>query len=151
MIGFDSPQPNTEQAQWKYRLDRFADDNRVELAALVWGMFGREGDKSRILGIDLKPTPHFVSCPLEAIETLNRDVDNQLQEILGLVDGHDPDREVLILGIGDGQIVLLDFEPDPPPPTCFERVSEDLETLFDKLELRLVDALDRGVRHNSNT
>jgi hypothetical protein len=141
MIRLGNTQPNQGENSWQQQLDQFVQTNQQELAALAWGLFLEQGDSEETLGIDLKPQPHFVSCPKESIERLNQQVGNQLQEILGLVDAHNPEQEVLILGIGDGQIKLIQFEPQPPPPECFEQVAEDVETLIDKLEQRLTQQL----------
>jgi hypothetical protein len=137
MNPFGSPQLNTRDNNWKYRLDQFARDYARELAALAWVFFLDRGNSEEILGIDLKPTPHFVSCSREAIEQLNRNVNRQLQEILGILDGHKPDLEVLYIAIGDGEIKLVHFAPEPPPPACFEEIGEDLAPLIDRLEQRL--------------
>ncbi|HEY9711286.1 MAG TPA: hypothetical protein V6D48_23960, partial [Oculatellaceae cyanobacterium] len=122
MIMFGRPQPEKAEDKWKHQLDRFAKDNQQELAALAWGLSLERGESTDTVGIDLQPTPHFVYCPREAIEELNRNVENHLQEILGIVDAHNPEKEVLIIGIGNDQIKLIQFEPEPPPPTCFEQV-----------------------------
>jgi hypothetical protein len=39
--------------------------------------------------------------------------------------------------IGDGQLKLLYFQPKLTPPTCFEEVAEDIDTLISILEERL--------------
>lgn len=132
------PATDPEQEKWKSKLDCFSHDYRVELAALVWGFLQQQEEGSeKILGIDIKPEPHFVSCDRAALEDLNRRVNHHLQEILGILDGTKPDREVSVIGIGEGQIMLLHFEPEPSPPQCFEQVGKDLNTLFDELEQQL--------------
>lgn len=136
MIMFGSPQPIEEEG-WRQQLGQFAKANQPELAALAWGLFLERGATDDTLGIDIAPQPHFVSCPRTAIAALNQQVDNQLQEILGVVDAHNPEKEVLIIGIGNGQIKLIQFEPEPPPPVLFEQVAADVDTLLERLEQRL--------------
>lgn len=127
-----------EQEKWKHQLNHFSRDYPVELAALAWGFLQQqEADSDKVLGIDIKPEPHFVSCDRAALEALNHRVNDHLQEILGILDGTKRDREVSIIGIGESQIMLLHFEPDPAPPQCFEQVGKDLNTLFDELEAKL--------------
>ncbi|MBD0345086.1 MAG: hypothetical protein ICV63_09750 [Coleofasciculus sp. Co-bin14] len=137
MIMFGRPQPEREEDWWKHQLDRFVSDNKQELAALSWGLFLERGESEDTLGIDLQPTPHFVYCPKQAIAELNRRVENNLQEILGIVDAHQPEKEVLIIGIGNDQIKLIQYEPEPAPPACFEQVAVDVDTLLNQLEQRL--------------
>lgn len=141
MTIFGSTQPDQGEENWRRQLDQFAQANQQELAALSWGLFLERGETDDTLGIDLEPTPHFVYCPIEAIETLNHKLENKLQEILGLVDAHDPKQEVLIIGIGSAQIKLIHFEPEPPPPTCFEQVAQDVDTLLERLEQRLSEQI----------
>lgn len=142
MIMFGRPQPEKAEDQWKHQLDRFAKDNQQELAALAWGLFLERGESKDTLGIDLQPTPHFVYCPRNAIEELNRKANNQLQEILGIVDAHKPEEEVLIIGIGNDQIKLIQFEAEPLPPACFEQVGKDVDTLLAQLEQRLKEQIE---------
>jgi hypothetical protein len=134
---FGRPQPERAEDQWKRQLNQFAQDNKQELAALTWGLFLERGESKDTLGIDLQPTPHFVYCPRNAIEELNSKLQNQIQEILGIVDSHKPEKEVLIIGIGNDQIKLIQFEPEPPPLACFEQVGKDVDALLDLLEQRL--------------
>ena len=134
MIMFGRPQPERPEDKWKHQLDRFAKEYQQELAALSWGLFLERGESEDTLGIDLLPTPHFVYCPKTAIEDLNRRVQNHIQEILGIVDAHNPEKEVLIVGIGNDQLKLIQFEPEPAPPTCFEQLAEDVDTLLNRLE-----------------
>ena len=142
MIMFGRPQPEKAEDKWKRQLDRFAQENKQELAALVWGLSLERGESTDTIGIDLQPTPHFVYCPREAIEELNRKVENHLQEILGIVEAHNPEKEVLIVGIGNDQIKLIQFEPEPAPPACFEQVGKDVDTLLEQLEHRLCQHLE---------
>ena len=139
---FGKPQPERAEDQWKHQLTRFVNDNKKELAALAWGLHLERGDQESI-GIDLQPTPHFVYCPKNSIEELNRKANNQLQEILGIVDAHQPEKEVLMIGIGNDQIKLIQFEPEPTPAVCFEQVSKDVDTLLGELEQLLKERLER--------
>ncbi|MBV9388784.1 MAG: hypothetical protein JOZ78_20360 [Chroococcidiopsidaceae cyanobacterium CP_BM_ER_R8_30] len=138
MLGFGNTQLNEGEQQWRRQLDRFAKANQQELAALSWGLFLERGESEDTLGIDLEPTPHFVYCPRQAIEKLNSRVENQLQEVLGIVNAHNPEQEVVIIGIGKEQIKLIMFEPELSPPMCFEQVGADVDTLLERLEQRLV-------------
>lgn len=142
MTLFGSTQPSGGERNWRRQLDQFVKANQQELAALSWGLILERGESDDTLGIDLEPTPHFVYCPRKAIESLNSKVENQLQEILGVVDAHDPKQEVLIIGIGSDQIKLIQFEPEPLPPTCFEQVAADVDTLLQRLEQRLTQQLE---------
>jgi len=136
MMLFGNAQPQGEQG-WRQQLDRFVQANQQELAALAWGLFLEKGESDDTLGIDLEPSPRFVFCPKAAIETLNSNVNNQIQEILGFIDGHKPEKEVLIVGIGSGQIKLIQFEPNPTPPICFEQLALDVDSLLERLEQSL--------------
>ncbi len=142
MIGFGSLPPDDAKNNWRSQLDQFVKANEKELAALAWGLSLEWGDRNDILGIDLKPKPHFVACSREAIETLNRQVNHRLQEILGILDGYKPEEEVAIIGIGDGQIKLINFQPKLPPPECFEQIEEDIDTLIKQLEERMNQQLE---------
>ena len=139
---FGTTQPERAEDKWKRQLDQFVKANQQELAALSWGLFLERGESEDTLGIDLEPSPHFVYCPREAIEELNHNVKNHLQEILGVVDAHKPEQEVLIIGIGNDQLKLIQFEPEPSPPTCFEQVAVDVDTLLKQLEQRLKEQLE---------
>ncbi len=137
MMMFGSPQPIGEEGKWRVQLNQFVQANQQELAALSWGIFLEKEESDDTLGIDLEPSPHFVFCPRDAIEKLNNNVEHQIQEILGFVDAHKPEKEVLIVGIGNGQIKLIQFEPQPAPPDCFESLAADVDTLLERLEQRL--------------
>jgi hypothetical protein len=143
MIMFGKPQPERAEDKWKHQIARFVNDHKPELAALAWGLHLAGGESQDTLGIDLQPTPHFVYCPKSAIEELNRNANNQLQEILGIVDAHKPEKEVLIIGIGNDQLKLIQFEPEPSPAVCFEQVGKDVDTLLGELEKGLKEQLDR--------
>ncbi|MDP5337561.1 MAG: hypothetical protein NWQ28_03175, partial [Nodularia sp. (in: cyanobacteria)] len=100
---FGSNQPETGNSKWRGQLDRFVKENQRDLAALFWGLWLENGNSQGTVGIDLQPTPHFIYCPQAAIEDLNQKVDNRLQEILGIVDHHKPEMEVVMIGIGKGE------------------------------------------------
>ncbi|MEO8893661.1 MAG: hypothetical protein ABI417_19415 [Coleofasciculaceae cyanobacterium] len=141
MIMFGKSQPERAEDQWKHQLARFAKEYKLELAALSWGLYLEGGENRETLGIDLQPTPHFVYCPKSSIEELNRKADNQLQEILGIVDAHQPEKEVLIIGIGNDQIKIIQFEAEPVPAVCFEQVGKDVDALIGELEELLTKQL----------
>ena len=137
MIRIGSNQNDKTEDKWRWQLDNFVRDYKKQLAALAWGLqqeWGGLDNLDNILGIDLKPTPHFVNCSREAIKQLNDKTNGQLQEILGLVDGYKPEEEVLIMAIGDGQIKLIHFQVEPAPPICFQEAEEDIDTLIASLE-----------------
>ncbi len=134
MIKLDSNQPSLGEQSWQTLLDRFVETHRQELAALAWGLRLQWGEQPDTLGIDLKPTPHFVACPKSAIEQLNQSVQNRLQEILGIVDGYQPEKEVVIIGIGFDHVKLIYFESNPTPPDCFEEFGKDVDSLLKQLE-----------------
>jgi hypothetical protein len=138
---FSNPTPQNAENQWRKQLDRFVKENQKDLAALSWGLHLEGGDNAQILGIDLDPSPHFISCSREEIETLNRNLDNQLRELLGVLDGHKPELEVLILGIGKGQIKAIHYKATPTPPECFAEVGETVDTLIDRLEARMQEEI----------
>ena len=137
MIRFGSNQNSKPEDKWRWQLDDFARDHQQQLAALAWGLQQEWGELNNILGIDLKPTPHFVACSREAIEKLNRNTNKQLQEILGLIDGYKPEEEVLMLAIGEGQIKLIHFQAKPTPPVCFQEAEENIDALITSLEASL--------------
>jgi hypothetical protein len=137
---FGSPQPHSQDT-WQRQLDQFARANQQKLAALSWGLWLENGDRQGILGINLKPQPHFVYCPKSAIETLNDSVENQIQEILGIVENHQPEKEVLIIGIGSEQIKLIHYEPEPTPPICYAQLAIDVNTLLEQLEQHLSEQI----------
>ncbi len=134
---FSSAQSQQGQNNWQQQLDKFVKANQQELAALAWGLWLENKDSQGTIGIDLKPNARFVYCPREAIEELNRQTENNVQEILGFVDAHQPEKEVLMIGIGKGQINLIQFEPELAPPDCFEKIGDNVDTLIERLEERL--------------
>ncbi len=141
MIRFGGNQDSKPEDKWRWQLDDFARDHQQQLAALAWGLQQEWGELNNILGIDLKPKPHFVACSREAIEKLNRNTNEQLQEILGLIDGYKPEEEVLILAIGEGQIKLIHFQAKPIPSVCFQEAEENIDALITSLEASLATKL----------
>jgi hypothetical protein len=137
MIQFGTTPPHDAENSWRYQLDQFVSENQRELAALAWGLRLEWGESQDTLGIDCQPQPHFVACSRESVETLNRKVNNQLREVLGILDGYNPEKEVVILGIGKGQIKLINFQPNPSPPLCFAEIQAEIDVLITQLETRL--------------
>jgi len=134
MFKLNSNLTNERQNNWGYQLDNFVKRQEQDLAALAWGLY-LEWDKSDdVLGIDLKPKPHFVRCSRQAIEELNDNVNRNLQEVLGILDGLNREEEVAAIAIGSGQIKLINFRPELPPPVCFERAEGNLDKLIQELE-----------------
>ncbi|MBD2145865.1 hypothetical protein [Sphaerospermopsis sp. FACHB-1194] len=138
---FSSAKPETGDTKWRKQLDKFVKENQQELAALFWGLWLENGDSQGTIGIDLQPQPHFVYCPQEAVEKLNVRVENRLQELLGIIDNNKPEIEVLMIGIGKGEIKLIQFAPEPAPQKCFEQVGKDVDTLLDSLEQKMSEQL----------
>jgi len=136
----NTPAP-VDENRWQFQLDRFVENHQQELAALSWGIQREGGNEDATLGIDLKQRPRFVSCPRSAIETLNRNTDSKLQEILGIIDGYKPEEEVLMIGIGPDIIKLVYFQPELTPPECFERMNVDTDTLIRRLEEKMGGAI----------
>ncbi|MEA5510030.1 hypothetical protein VB715_09665 [Crocosphaera sp. UHCC 0190] len=134
MIQFGDSPPDDLTNQWRYQLDRFVQENSGSLAALSWGLLAEWGDSRDALGIDLQPQPHFVRCSRPAIEELNRKVDRKIQEILGILDGYNPQEEVAILAMSQGQIKLIHYRSEPTPPQCFDEKKQDLDSLIQELE-----------------
>lgn len=138
---FSSLNPQTSNSKWHKQLDKFVKENQQELAALFWGLWLENGNSQGTIGIDLKPQPHFVYCPQEAVEKLNERVEKRLQELLGIIDNNNPETEVLMIGIGQGEIKLIQFAPESSPRTCFERVNQDVDTLLDLLEQKMIEQI----------
>jgi hypothetical protein len=135
---FGSTQPETEDNKWRRQLDRFVKANQQELAALFWGLRLENGDSQGTIGIDLQPQPHFVYCPQAEVEKLNDRVENRLQELLGIIENNKPETEVVMIGIGKGEIKLIQFAPEPKPAVCFEQVGKDVDGLLELLEERMI-------------
>ncbi|ELS05372.1 hypothetical protein Xen7305DRAFT_00051150 [Xenococcus sp. PCC 7305] len=134
---FGSSQKNIPEEKWRWQLDNFVDDHEQKLAALAWGLQQEWEKPDDILGIDIKPQPHFVACTKESLEKLNKRTKGHIQEILGLIDGYQREQEVLILAIGDGQVKLLHFQPQTSPPECFLAENKDIDGLITFLESAL--------------
>lgn len=137
MFGQNRPPSSREDDNWRVQLNDFVKANQPEVAALAWGLWQEQQDKDIVLGIDIEPKPHFVCCPKSTIEALNRNVDDRLRSMMGVVDGHDPETEVLVLGIGRGEVQAIQFKPEPSPSECFERVGKDVDSLIEILESRM--------------
>ncbi|MFM7406390.1 MAG: hypothetical protein ACKO3K_06935 [Cuspidothrix sp.] len=135
---FSIPQPETQENKWRGQLDRFVKDNQPELAAVFWGLWLENGNSQGTIGINLLPQPHFVYCPKTEIERLNERVENRLQELLGIIDNNKPETEVVMIGIGKGEIKLIQFAPKSSPETCFHELGKNIDELMDLLEQRLV-------------
>lgn len=131
---FTNTQPPAGETKWRRQLDKFVKENQQALAALAWGLWLKNGNTQGTIGIDLQPSPHFVYCPQSAIDNLNQRVENRLQEILGIIDNQNPELEVVIIGIGKGEIKLIQFAPEPAPPVCFDETGKDVDALLDYLE-----------------
>ncbi|NEO83256.1 MAG: hypothetical protein F6J87_03190 [Spirulina sp. SIO3F2] len=137
---FSSPLPQPSSAAdevWKARIDQFAQAHQQELAALAWGMYQQDPDSTNTLGIDIKSPPRFVTCGRDALDRLNQDVGLHLQEMLGIRDNYNPETEVLLLVIGEGQLKLIYFEPEQPPADCFAQLGLTVAELMDQLEADL--------------
>ncbi len=138
MFDLGDNRPEIAEQKWRSQLDFFVDDFQQQLAALAWGL-KQEWEDNDVLGIDLQPTPHFVACSQEELLKLNRNTRGRLQEILGIVDGYDPAVEVVIIGIGEGQIKLINFQPEITPADCLAATDGDLDGLISSLETALAD------------
>ncbi|MBD2345645.1 beta-carboxysome assembly chaperone CcmS [Anabaena subtropica] len=138
---FSNTQPESSNNKWRSQLDRFVKEHQPELAALSWALWLENGDSQGSIGIDLQPTPRFVYCPQEAVEKLNSNVENRLQELLGIIEHNQPEVEVLMIGIGKGEIKLIQFAPEPAPPVCFEQVGKDVNELLEVLEQRMSEQI----------
>ncbi|MEA5617592.1 hypothetical protein VB711_07030 [Cronbergia sp. UHCC 0137] len=134
---FGITQPQSAENKWRGQLDRFVKENQPELAALFWGLWLENGDSQGTIGIDLQPTAHFVYCPQTEIEKLNDKVENRLQELLGIIDNNKPEIEVVMIGIGKGEIKLIQFAPEPVPSVCFEQFAKSVDELLELLEQRM--------------
>jgi hypothetical protein len=134
---FGSTQSESGDTKWRRQLDKFVKANKLELAALSWALWLENSDTQGTIGIDLQPQPHFVYCPKEQVEKLNDRVENRLQELLGIIDHYQPEIEVVMIGIGSGEVKLIQFAPSPAPPNCFEQIGNDVDTLLQLLEQRM--------------
>jgi len=134
---FGITQSESGNNKWRRELDKFVKANQLELAALSWALWLENSDTQGTLGIDLQPQPHFVYCPKEQVEKLNERVENRLQELLGIIEHYQPEVEVVMIGIGSGEVKLIQFAPSPAPPNCFEQIGNDVDTLLELLEQRM--------------
>ena len=135
---FGSSKNEQTQEKWRWQIDNFAEKYEAQLAALTWNLQQEWNDNSQtILGIDLKPQPHFVACSREHIEQLNKNTRGRLQEILGLIDGYKPEIETLVMVIGEGQVKLVHFQPSTPPPECAKLETRDIDESIESLETKL--------------
>ncbi len=137
MFDLGDNRPEIAEQKWRSQLDFFVTDYEEQLAALAWGLKQEWGERNDVLGIDLKPTPHFVACSQDNLEKLNRNTKGRIQEILGIVDGYDPAREVVIIVIGEGQVKLINFQPETTPGDCFVATDGDIDQLISTLETAL--------------
>ncbi|MBD2124314.1 hypothetical protein [Trichocoleus sp. FACHB-262] len=136
---FSSKLDPTEQS-WRQQLELFVESHKPELATLAWGLAQHSEAEPGVLGVDFQPTPHLVFCSVAAIAELNRKVDNQIQEILGIIDANQPEEEVLILGLGTGkgfEFKLIQFKPEPTPPQCYEQSLINGEAHLQQIEQQL--------------
>ncbi|KST70021.1 beta-carboxysome assembly chaperone CcmS [Mastigocoleus testarum] len=138
---FSSIQADSPENQWRYQLDRFVKNHQQELAALTWGLWLENGSSKGTIGVDLQPKPHFVYCPQAAVENLNDQVDNKLQEVLGIIEHYNPEVEVLMIGIAKDQIKLVYFEPEIAPPVCFKELGKSINLLLESLEQKMAEQL----------
>ena len=139
MFDLGDNRPEIAAQKWRSQLDLFVSDYELQLAALAWGLKQEWGESDDVLGIDLQPAPHFVACSRDSLEKLNRNTRGIVQEILGIVDNYDPTLEVVIVGIGEGQVKLINFQPKTTPPDCFTNTEGDIDSLINILETALAD------------
>lgn len=139
MFDFGDHRPEIAEQKWRSQLDLFVRDYEHQLAALAWGLRQEWGTSNDILGIDLQPNPHFVACSQDSLEKLNQNTKGIVQEILGIVDHYDPALDVVIVGIGQGQIKLINFQPKTSPAECFAATTQDLDKLISILETALAE------------
>jgi len=133
MFDLGNNRPEIAEQKWRSQLDLFVTDYEQQLAALAWGLKQEWQDSNDVLGIDLQPTPHFVACSQESLKKLNKNTRGIVQEILGIVDNHDPEVEVVIIGIAEGQVKLINFQPELSPAECFA-ANNDIDALISSLE-----------------
>lgn len=137
---FDNQSPQPKE-KWRSQVDWFVQDYRPQLAALAWGLQREWGNDGTILGIDLQPQPHFIPCLWDNLQTLNKRVGGRLQEILGIIEHADFERETVVLCIGNGQVKLIYFEGNPSPADCFAQYGTDLDALIKELETAMAQSI----------
>ena len=142
MFDLGNNRPEIAEQKWRSQLDFFVADYEEQLAALAWGLKQEWEESDDVLGIDLQPTPHFVACSQESLEKLNRNTRGIVQEILGIVAGYDSELEVVIVGIGDGQLKLINFQPKLTPAECFAATDGNIDELISILEAAMVEYID---------
>jgi hypothetical protein len=141
MIPLGQKPPDDPANPWRYQLDRFVRANQKALAAIAWGLRQEWGETDEALGIDLRPTPHFICCDRANLEALNEQVDGQIQEILGVLDGYDPKTEVAIVAIAQGQLKLIHYQPETSPPDCFQQLGRELGEVIALLEAKMAETV----------
>jgi hypothetical protein len=141
MFSSASSVPDDRQHPWRYQLDQFVKEEQISLAALAWAFSQQWPGKAQYLGLDLQPQPHFISCDPTAIAKVNDQVDGRIQEMVGILNGYDPETEVAIFVIGPGQFKLLLFQPEPSPSQCWQQLSLDMEMITEQLEAALAKKL----------
>lgn len=134
MMQFGDSPPDDLANQWRYQLDRFVQENSTDLAALAWGLLVEWENSGDALGIVLEPKPQFVQYSRQSLEELNQKLNRRIQEVLGIIDNYNPQEEVAILAINQGQIKLIYYQSNPAPPICFEEKKGDLAGLLQTLE-----------------
>ncbi|MEL6927066.1 MAG: hypothetical protein AAFO95_00355 [Cyanobacteria bacterium J06600_6] len=139
MFDLGNNRPEIAQQKWRSQLDLFVSDYEQQLAALTWGLKQEWQDSDDVLGIDLKPTPHFVACSKASLQKLNKNTKGMIQEILGIVDNHDPNLEVVIIGITEGQVKLINFQLEQTPAECLAATDGDLDSLISTLETAMTN------------
>ena len=130
-----------DSENWQQKLDEFVEEHQSELAALAWHFYQERKEKEETLGIDLKAKPRFVACSQQALETLNQNTDHKLQEIVGIVNGYQPEEEVLMIVIGNPTLKLIFFKPEITPPESCQQVGKDFNTLLVELEEKMAIAI----------
>jgi len=141
MFSSDPVLPDDQKNPWRYRLDQFTKEEQTGLAALAWAFHQQWPDKEQYLGLDLHPQPHFISCDPTAIAKLNDQVNGRIQEMVGILNGYDPNTEVAIFVVGPAQFKLLFFQPEPNPAQCFEASGLTITQLQEQLETVLQEKL----------
>ncbi len=137
MLPFGTEIPQDAANQWRFQLDQFVQGHQTALAAIAWGLRQEWQDPQQYLGLDLDPSPHFIRCTYDDLERLNLQVNRQIQEIIGILGNHNPETEVAILAIAQGQFKLIYFQPAQSPARCFDQWHHDLDAVLTDIETRL--------------
>lgn len=138
MFDLGDNRPEIAEQKWRSQLDLFVTDYEQQLAALAWGLKQEWGESNDVLGIDLQPSPHFVACSQDSLQKLDKNTKGRIQEVLGIIDGHDSAIEVVIIAIAEGQVKLINFQPETTPVDCFAATDGDLDQLISSLEAALI-------------